>query len=130
MFILQRHAKIKEQNPDASFGAVSKEISSQWKQLDDGAKQKYEAMSDKDKARYAAEKESYVPTQGFGLDGKALAVGKGGKVRRAKKDKNLPKGALSSYIIFCTQMRSVIKAETPGKPTYLIEASCLIIYKV
>ena len=98
--------------------------------MDDGAKQKYEAMSDKDKARYAAEKESYVPTQGFGIDGKALAVGKGGKVRRAKKDKNLPKGALSSYIIFCTQMRSVIKAETPGKPTCLIDASCLIVYKV
>jgi hypothetical protein len=99
---------------------VSKKISTQWKALDDRAKAKYEAMSNKDKARYALEKESYVPTQGFGSDGKALAVGKGGKAKRAKKDKNLPKGALSSYIIFCTQMRSVIKTETPGMPIALL----------
>ena len=113
-YAAQAHAQIKEADPNASFGEVSKLISSQWKEMDDNTKAKYLSLSEQDKERYAAEKEAYVPTHGFGSDGKALAVGKSGKVKRAKKDKSLPKGALSSYIIFCTQMRSVIKAETPG----------------
>lgn len=112
-YLEQAHAKIKEEDPNASFGEVSKLISAQWKEMDDRTKAKFVKMSDKDKERYASEKDTYVPTQGFGNDGKALAVGKGGKAKRTKKDKSLPKGALSSYIIFCTQMRSVIKAETP-----------------
>ena len=113
----QAHAKIKQDEPNASFGEVSKKISAQWKELSDNKKAKFLALSEKDKLRFAAEKEAYVPSLGFGSDGKALAVGKGGKAKRAKKDKNLPKGALSSYIIFCTQMRSVIKTETPGTTT-------------
>lgn len=114
-YLEEAHTKMKAKGgtDNASFGEVSKRISSEWKALSDAKKAKYVALSDKDKARYAAEKEAYVPTIGFGQDGKALPVGKGGKAKRAKKDKNLPKGALSSYIIFCTQMRSVIKAETP-----------------
>jgi hypothetical protein len=112
-YLEEAHAKIKAQDPGSSFGEVSKLISLQWKEMNDNTKAKYVAMSEKDKQRYVSEKDTYVPTQGFGVDGKALAVGKGGKMKRAKKDKNLPKGALSSYIIFCTQMRSVIKAENP-----------------
>lgn len=99
-------------------------------------RRRFVKMSDKDKEWYASEKETYVPTQGFGNDGKALAVGKGGKAKRTKKDKSLPKGALSSYIIFCTQMRSVIKAETPGRTPaldshlVLLLPSVLILYMI
>jgi len=75
-------------------------------------------MSEQDKLRFVAEKEAYVPSAGYGQDGKPVLVkgsrqSKTGKTKRAKKDKNLPKGALSSYIIFCTQMRSIIKTEEP-----------------
>lgn len=118
--VIQAHGKIKEAEPEASFGEVSKRISSEWKKMDDESKAVYVAMSDDDKARYAIEKEAYVPTIGFGSDGKAIVVGKAFKAKRAKKDKNLPKGVLSAYIIFCTQMRSVIKTENPGKLSIFI----------
>lgn len=112
-FLEESHARIKAEDPNASFGEVSKLISSQWREMDEDAKSVYVEMSERDKERFLMEKEAYVPTQGFDCDGKALMIGKNGKKRRTKKDKNLPKGALSSYIIFCTQMRDIIKTETP-----------------
>lgn len=81
--------------------------------MDDETRAKYNAMAEQDKARFAREMESYVPTQGFGSNGKPLKIGRGKKSMRPKRDKNLPKGALTSYIIFCTQMRNSIKAENP-----------------
>ena len=102
-------------------------ISSRWRELDEGAKSVYVAMSERDKERFLAEKEAYIPTQGFDSDGKALVVGNNGKKKRAKKDKNLPKGALSSYIIFCTQMRDIIKAETPGANECKIDLCSIVV---
>jgi len=110
-YLEEAHARIKVTNPDAPFGIVSKQISAEWKSMSEAQKSRYEDLSRQDKARYAEAKSDYVPAPGYGSDGKALY--KHGKHRRAKKDKSLPKGALSAYIIFCTQMRPVIKGENP-----------------
>jgi hypothetical protein len=111
-YLEEAHARIKVSNPDAPFGAVSKQISAEWKSMSDAQKHRYEELSRQDKLRFSEEKSEYVPTLGYGSDGKPLF--KQGKHRRAKKDKSLPKGALSAYIIFCTQMRPVIKGENPN----------------
>ena len=110
-YLEEAHARIKLSNPDAPFGVVSKQISAEWKAMSDAQKRRYVELSHLDKARFAEEKAEYVPTPGYGDDGKPLH--KRVKNRRAKKDKSLPKGACSAYIIFCTQMRPVIKGENP-----------------
>jgi hypothetical protein len=111
-YLEESHARIKVSNPDAPFGVVSKQISAEWKAMSDAQKRRYVELSHLDKARFSEEKSEYVPTPGYGSDGKPLY--KQGKHRRAKKDKSLPKGACSAYIIFCTQMRPVIKGENPN----------------
>ena len=111
-YLEEAHARIKVSNPDAPFGAVSKQISAEWKSMSDAQKHRYEELSRQDKLRFTEEKSEYVPSPGYGVDGKPLY--KQGKHRRAKKDKSLPKGACSAYIIFCTQMRPVIKGENPN----------------
>jgi hypothetical protein len=111
-YLEEAHARIKVSNPDAPFGVVSKQISAEWKAMTDGQKRRYNELSHLDKVRFSDEKAEYVPTLGYGSDGKPLF--KQGKHRRAKKDKSLPKGACSAYIIFCTQMRPVIKGENPS----------------
>ena len=111
-YLEEAHARIKVSNPDAPFGAISKQISAEWKAMSDAQKRRYEQLSRQDKLRFTEEKAEYVPTPGYGPDGKPLF--KQGKHRRQKKDKSLPKGACSAYIIFCTQMRPVIKGENPN----------------
>ena len=111
-YLEESHARIKGTNPDAPFGVVSKQISAEWKAMTESEKHRYVELSHLDKSRFSEEKSEYVPTVGYGLDGKPLH--KQGKHRRAKKDKSLPKGACSAYIIFCTQMRPVIKGENPN----------------
>ena len=111
-FLEESHSRIKLTDPDAPFGAVSKQISAEWKAMSDAQKQRYVELSQLDKERFNEEKEAYVPTPGYGQDGKPLYKHK--KHRRAKKDKSLPKGPCSAYIIFCTQMRPVIKSENPN----------------
>lgn len=110
-YLEESHARIKVTNPDAPFGIVSKQISAEWKSMSEADKRRYEDLSRQDKLRYVEEKSEYVPAPGYGSDGKPLY--KKGKNKRAKKDKSLPKGACSAYIIFCTQMRPVIKGENP-----------------
>jgi hypothetical protein len=54
-------AKIKQENPDASFGEIGKLISEKWKALSDAEKAPYEEKAAKDRLRYEKEMKSYVP---------------------------------------------------------------------
>ena len=71
-------ARIKEENPDASFAEIAKMVSEAWKGLGTDEKKKYEDMAAKDKQRYADEMKDYTPPPGDGTDAKGKAEkGKG-----------------------------------------------------
>ena len=61
-YMAQNRARIKEANPDASFGDLSKLISVEYKALSSEEKEKYNDMVKADKERYKKEMADYVPS--------------------------------------------------------------------
>jgi hypothetical protein len=106
-YLEESHARIKVSNPDAPFGAISKQISAEWKAMSDAQKRRYEELSRQDKLRFSEEKSEYIPTPGYGADGNAL-------FKKKVKHKRAKRGHCSAYIIFVIQMRPVIKGENPN----------------
>ena len=66
-------------------------------------KKHFVEIADRDKVRYEAEMQHYVPPQG--------AKAKGG---RRKKDPNAPKRALTAFFWFCNDERPGIREANPG----------------
>lgn len=69
-------------------------------------KAKYEKMAAADKERYAKEMKSYTPPAGS-------EDKKTGAKKKAKKDPDAPKKAMSAFMYFSNKMRPKIKAENP-----------------
>lgn len=51
-FSNDERAKVKGQNPEYGVGDIAKELGRRWAEADAETKGKYEALADKDKARY------------------------------------------------------------------------------
>ncbi|ORZ08608.1 non-histone chromosomal protein 6 [Absidia repens] len=61
MFFSQANRnKVKEENPDATFGQLGKILGQKWKEMSDEEKKPYHHQAEKDKARYEAEKAKTV----------------------------------------------------------------------
>ncbi|KAJ3222178.1 Ribonucleoside-diphosphate reductase large subunit, partial [Chytriomyces hyalinus] len=61
LFANENRARIREENPDASFGQIGKLLGAEWKEASEATKQKFSALQEKDKARYAKAMSSYTP---------------------------------------------------------------------
>ena len=60
MFFVQDYReRIKEENPEASFGEVGKLLGAKWKEMSEAEKKPYNDMANRDKARAEAEKAAY-----------------------------------------------------------------------
>jgi high mobility group protein B1 len=59
IFSGDERSKVVAANPSASIGEVAKEVGARWAKASAGVKAAYQAKSDKDKARYAAEKAKF-----------------------------------------------------------------------
>lgn len=51
-FCNDERGKVKEKNPEFGVGDIAKELGRRWSDADPEVKGKYEAMAEKDKARY------------------------------------------------------------------------------
>uniref|UniRef100_A0A6P7F8T1 High mobility group protein DSP1 isoform X3 n=1 Tax=Diabrotica virgifera virgifera TaxID=50390 RepID=A0A6P7F8T1_DIAVI len=58
-FSNDERGKVKAQNPEYGVGDIAKELGRRWAEADQEAKGKYEALADKDKARYEKEMTAY-----------------------------------------------------------------------
>ena len=58
-FFREKQATIKEQNPNAKLGDISKSVSQVWKALGETERAVYEQKNAEDKIRYAKELETY-----------------------------------------------------------------------
>ncbi|CEO95459.1 HMG box domain-containing protein [Plasmodiophora brassicae] len=57
-FVQANRVKIKEDNPDATFGELGKILGQKWKELDEKEKAPYEKLAAADKARYEKDKKA------------------------------------------------------------------------
>jgi len=60
IFAADERPKVVAANPSASIGEIGKELGARWAKASASVKAAYQAKSDKDKARYAAEKAKFV----------------------------------------------------------------------
>jgi len=60
MFAADERPKVVSANPSASIGEIGKELGARWAKASASVKAAYQAKSDKDKARYAAEKAKFA----------------------------------------------------------------------
>lgn len=65
MFFSQDHReRVRNENPDASFGEVGRLLGAKWKDMSDAEKQPYKDMAERDKERASTEKTAYVRGEG------------------------------------------------------------------
>ena len=74
-------ARIKKENPDATFAQVAKLVSEAWKSIDAEEKKKYEDMAKVDKKRYEDAMKNYTPPKDTGKEAKG-GKGKGESKRQ------------------------------------------------
>lgn len=60
LYSIEARAKVKEENPDASFGDIARIISAQYKELSDKEKSVWEKKAVADKERYDREMADYT----------------------------------------------------------------------
>lgn len=102
---------IVQENPDKSFGEISRIVSDRWKALGSEEKQQYEDMAKEDKQRYKDEMANYDgPTTVSASRKKGEDKG---KRKRAEKDPNAPKRAMPAFMAYSNEQRKVLKQEQP-----------------
>jgi len=112
-FMSETRTKLKEENPDATFGDLTRMVASAYKALDADDKERYESMARADKKRYVGEMDGYSPKKGSKED--VMAKNKKGAKGKEKKEKdpNAPKGATTSFFYFMKDARVTAKKENP-----------------
>lgn len=113
-----KRAEMREANPDAKFGDISKLLGERWKALSSDEKAPYEEMARADKERYKAQMKDYTPPSGDEEESKQKTKAKGRAPRadaekKAKKDKNEPKRAATALSFFTKAERVRLKTEQP-----------------
>ena len=101
LYMNDNRDRIKAQNPEATFGGLSKIGSSEWKVVKPVVKSKYEKLADQDKARYEREMSTYVPSP------------EDKKQKRKKKDSNAPKKAFSAYLFYVNAKMPKARKDNP-----------------
>lgn len=92
-----------------SVSLVAKEAGQQWKKLSAAKKKPYEAAWVKAKAKYAKDLEDFKAAGGV-----ILKPEKRTRVKRVKRDPNMPKRPLSSYMLWLQDNRASIVKSMPA----------------
>ncbi|GAX28452.1 high mobility group protein B3 [Fistulifera solaris] len=104
IFSQANRQRIKEENPEASFGDLARILAREYKELPEKEMRKWEKKAEQDKFRYQEEMKDYVPLED--------PTGGGGK-KKAKKDPSAPKRNMSAYFLFSIDERPRVKEENP-----------------
>jgi structure-specific recognition protein 1 len=103
--------KLKAENPDISFGDLTRRIVTDYKALSPEERKEWDDKAAKERERYQEEMAAYsAPEQDDDVsEGEAPTK----KAPKKKKDKRAPKKALSAYNYYMAENRDRIKEENP-----------------
>jgi hypothetical protein len=114
----------KAENPEMTFGQLSKYTSHMYKNLSPAERAVWEERARQDKERYKAEMSGYVPPSAYIPRGHvpvpehhvvaSTSTKQRAVAKSAPKDPNAPKRARGSYVCFTFEMRPKIMEEYPG----------------
>lgn len=117
-FTADNRARVKSENPEMKLFELSKIFGAEWKQLSDAGKKKYNALAEKDKARYEKEK-SKMKKGGKGKGGKAKAKAPKGK-NADGTDKKPNTGGLNIPLLLSAELSALC-----GGASVLSRAECM-----
>lgn len=109
-FCKDMRESVKSENPGLKGTEITKEIANLWKKLEEDDKGPFIEKAEADKQRYLDEMKSYTPSEGFSNE-ESEGKTKTAKTKKARKPG--PKKASSSYLFFCKEHRSKVKALYP-----------------
>jgi hypothetical protein len=109
-FCKDMRESVKSENPGLKGTEITKEIANMWKKLEEDDKGPFIEKAEADKQRYLDEMKSYIPSEGFSNE-ESEGKTKTAKTKKARKPG--PKKASSSYLFFCKEHRSKVKALYP-----------------
>jgi hypothetical protein len=109
-FCKDMRESVKSENPGLKGTEITKEIANLWKKLEEDGKGPFIEKAEADKQRYLDEMKSYTPSEGFSNE-ESEGKTKTAKTKKARKPG--PKKASSSYLFFCKEHRSKVKALYP-----------------
>jgi hypothetical protein len=89
----------------SDVAAVARGAGELWGALSDADKKPYQALAEKDKARYAKEMESYVPSED------PEPKKKKGKKGKKEKDPNKPKRPMTAFLLWMGENRATISKD-------------------
>jgi HMG (high mobility group) box len=98
--------RVREENPDATFGEIARYLTRQFKELPEQEVRKWAKKAEGDRARYREEMKDYVPVN--------HPEGGDKTSNRAKKDLVVPKRNVSAYFLYTIAVRPSIKEENPA----------------
>jgi hypothetical protein len=111
-FCKHNRSDVKDDNPDMKGTDVTRELGRIWREeTSDKNKKRYIKEATEDKERYLEEMKYYTPSAEWLAEAEASDSDDGKKKRKKSTRKPGPKRARSSYIYFCTDMRSKVKED-------------------
>lgn len=114
-FAEEKRKPEREKNPGATVGQVMKVIGALWKQLSAEEKEKYDTPAKKAKSTYDKLLAAYKHSGAYAEFQEKLHEFKIFETTLPyKKDPNMPKKALSAYMIYTNSIREEINKENPG----------------
>ena len=102
LWLSENRESIKEANPEATLGQISKIGGEKWRELSDDDKQPYEEKYKSAKEDYDEAMKSYKPSGEFAKSSKKSS-------KSGKKDANAPKKPQSAYFLWMNDNRARIK---------------------
>lgn len=106
-FCLDKRDSVKAEMPNLKATEITSALAAKWRELPSKKKKKYEKQALADKERYTKEMENYTPLT------LRTVITADGKVKKRRKVKKGPKRPTTSYLYFCKDYRSKVKAENP-----------------
>jgi len=94
-FSADERKKVREVNPNYGVGEVAKELGRRWADADQALKSKYEALAEKDRARYGQEKKAYQQQQKAGAAAAASAAKAAAAAAAARDQSNEPQESVN-----------------------------------
>ena len=105
-FCKENRSKIKEENPDSDVKEITCILAKEWNKIKNDSEKcaKYLKLASEGKEKYNQEKENVVDKN----------IKNGGELDYSKKNgKSVIKKARTSYILYCSDMRKIVKEENP-----------------
>ena len=117
LYFAQLHRqRLKQRNPTITFRESQLELSKLWKEADEAARRPFEEMAERERERYRAQMARYVPPPpGFVFPKAAV------QRKKTPRDPMKPKRAMSSYLLFCDDVREELRKQNPKAKMAVIQ---------